>query len=61
MPRDEVDAIRAAARAEVEADVEAELDALTDQHDGDWATLNALDLVRYRLAAIFVQADDEET
>ena len=60
MRHDDALLARAAARADVEAEVMDVLDSLTEEHDGDWPTLNALDLVRFRLAGVFASESEDD-
>jgi len=60
MKHDEWDSALALARAEMEAQVESVFEAVAHEHDGDWAMQNAWEILRLRMAAIFVSTDYDE-
>lgn len=60
MKHNEWDAALAMARAEMEAHVESVLDAVVEEHDGDWAMQNAVEILRHRFAAVFINVDYDD-
>lgn len=56
---DEQAAIRADERRAMEARVSDVLAEVADEHDGDWAMENALEILRLRLAAVFAEEAEE--
>jgi hypothetical protein len=57
MRRDPQEALRRVIEIDVYAEVFFVLDTMTAEHEGDWPTLNAIDLMRSRLHHAFACTD----